>query len=182
MSTSSTNPGTLFTGTTWSQITDRFLVAMGSTYKTAGGTGGASTVTLASGNLPGHTHSFSATSGNQSAGHTHSIPEQTVTSSSTTHTHTVTTKTTSYGSGSQSSWRCLSWPGTNADWTQTVTTNNGSADGGHTHSVTTPAATSGGISANHTHSVSGTTGSTGSGTAFSIIPPYYAVYMWRRTA
>ena len=34
----------------------------------------------------------------------------------------------------------------------------------------------------HTHDVSGTTGSTGSGTAFNTISPYIAVYMWNRTA
>ena len=180
MSTSSTNPGTLFTGTTWSQISDRFLVGMGSTYKTAGGTGGASSVTLATGNLPSHSHSVSITTGNQSAGHTHSIPALSGTAASAgSHNHLVTSKTTSYGSGSQSSWRCLSWTGTNADWTQNVYSGD---SGAHTHSVTTTASTSGGISANHTHSVSGNTGSQGSGTAFSIIPPYYAVYMWRRTA
>ena len=37
----------------------------------------------------------------------------------------------------------------------------------------------------HTHSVtvnSGTTGSSGSGSSFSILPPYIAVYVWKRTA
>lgn len=34
----------------------------------------------------------------------------------------------------------------------------------------------------HTHTVTGNTGSTGTGSAFSILPPYTAVYMWRRTA
>lgn len=34
----------------------------------------------------------------------------------------------------------------------------------------------------HTHDVTGSTGSAGSGTAFSILPPYLAVYMWQRTA
>ena len=180
MSTSSTNPKDLFTGTTWTQITDRFLVGMGTTYKTAGGTGGASTVTLATGNLPSHNHSVSLTSGNQSAGHTHSIPELSGTAAdSGWHDHLVTSKTTSYGSGSQSAWRCLSWTGTNADWNQDVYSG---GSGTHSHNVTTTASTTGGISANHTHTVSGNTGNQGSGTAFSIIPPYYAVYMWRRTA
>ena len=187
MSTSSTNPKDLFTGTTWTQITDRFLVAMGSTYTTAGGTGGASSVTLATGNLPSHRHSVSITSGIQSAGHTHSTPAHSGTITGGTHTHVVTTKTTSYGSGSQTSWRCLSWTGTNADWTQSVTTpnkdHNGNVyDGSHSHSFSIAGGTTGGISADHTHSVSGNTGYQGSGTAFSIIPPYYAVYMWRRTA
>lgn len=180
MSTSSTNPKDLFTGTTWTQITDRFLVGMGSTYTTAGGTGGASSVTLATGNLPSHRHSVSITSGNQSANHTHSIPALSGTAASAgSHNHLVTSKTTSYGSGSQSGWRCLSWTGTNADWTQNVYSGD---NGAHTHDVTTTASTSGSNSVNHTHSVSGNTGYLGSGTAFSIIPPYYAVYMWRRTA
>ena len=142
ISTSSTNPGTLFGGT-WEQIKDRFLLACGSTYSN-GSTGG-------SASLQSHTHSIPALSG---------------TAASSTHSHVVTTKTTSYGSGSQTSWRCLSWPGTSADYTQTVYTNNGTADGSHTHSVTTNASTS---------------GTSGSGSAGNM-PPYLAVYIWKRTA
>ena len=142
MSTNSTNPKDIFGGT-WEQIKDRFLLACGSTYSN-GSTGGSASL----------------------AAHTHSIPSLSGTANSSTHTHVVTTKTTSYGSGSQSSWRCLSWPGTNADWSQTVHTNNGSADGSHTHSVTTNASTS---------------GSTGSGNSGNM-PPYLAVYVWKRTA
>jgi hypothetical protein len=47
--TDSTNPGTLFGRGTWVAITDKFIVSRGSTYTA---TGGAATVTLASGNLP----------------------------------------------------------------------------------------------------------------------------------
>ena len=46
--------------------------------------------------------------------------------------------------------------------------------GTHTHTVTV--ATSGA----HTHTV--TVGNTGGGSAMSLLPPYVAVYMWRRTA
>jgi hypothetical protein len=46
--------------------------------------------------------------------------------------------------------------------------------GGHTHTVTV--ATNGA----HTHTV--TVGNTGGGSAMSLLPPYVAVYMWRRTA
>lgn len=35
-------------------------------------------------------------------------------------------------------------------------------------------------SGSHTHSVSGTTNATGSGTSFSIMPPYISVNMWKR--
>ena len=49
-----------------------------------------------------------------------------------------------------------------------------SSAGAHTHSVAIAAAGA------HTHAI--TIGRTGSGAAFSILPPYIAVYMWRRTA
>lgn len=49
-----------------------------------------------------------------------------------------------------------------------------SSAGAHTHSVAIAAAGA------HTHAI--TISKTGSGAAFSILPPYIAVYMWRRTA
>ena len=48
------------------------------------------------------------------------------------------------------------------------------AAGAHVHSAAIAAAGA------HTHAI--TIGKTGSGAAFSILPPYIAVYMWRRTA
>lgn len=62
----STNPGTLFGGT-WTQITDKFILAAGSMY-TVGSTGGAATVTLTANQMPSHTHSGSADS---NGSHTH---------------------------------------------------------------------------------------------------------------
>jgi len=142
MSVNSTSPSTLFGGT-WTQLKDRFLLGAGDTYSN-GSTGGSATL----------------------QSHTHSIPALSGTAASSKHSHIVTTKTTSYGQGSQSSWRCLSWPGTSADYTQTVYTNNGTTDGAHTHNVTT---------------VANTSGSTGDGTGGNM-PPYLTVYMWKRTA
>ena len=51
------NPAVTFGGGTWKQITDKFVLAAGSTYK-AESTGGAATVTLSVNNLPSHTHSY----------------------------------------------------------------------------------------------------------------------------
>lgn len=194
ISVNSVNPTELFGGT-WEQIKDTFLLACSDTHNN-GETGGATEMTLTSSHLPSHTHSFSATSGNQSANHTHdlnshthSIPALSGTAAESSHTHLVTSKTTTYGSGVQDAWRCLSWLGSNADYYQNVWTNNGSPDGSHGHSVTTNASTTGAStgstgsnSGDHTHEVSGITESTGSGSSFSILPPYLAVHMWKRTA
>lgn len=54
MSVTSTSPATLFGGS-WERIQDRFLLAAGSSYS-AGGTGGAATVTLTTSQIPAHTH------------------------------------------------------------------------------------------------------------------------------
>lgn len=93
-----------------------------------------------------------------------------------------------------------SWTGvTSSDGvhSHTITVNNGGAHshtassattGAHTHLVSGTAASAG----THTHTVTINTngahthmisiGNAGSGTAFSTISPYLAVYMWRRTA
>ena len=54
-----TDPGTLFPGTTWTQIKDKFVYAAGS--KNVNATGGAETVTLKVENLPSHNHTFTGT-------------------------------------------------------------------------------------------------------------------------
>ena len=52
------------------------------------------------------------------------------------HSHTATTKTTSYAAGSQPSWRCMSFEGTSADYSQTIYT--GSTGGGQAHNNMPP--------------------------------------------
>lgn len=54
MSVVNTSPATLFGGT-WVQLKDRFLVGVGDSYSN-GATGGASTVTLSTNQIPAHTH------------------------------------------------------------------------------------------------------------------------------
>ena len=70
--------------------------------------------------------------------------------------------------GNHSHGFSTSWAGEHAHWLSI------SSAGAHTHSVAIAAAGA------HTHAI--TIGRTGSGAAFSILPPYIAVYMWRRTA
>lgn len=55
MSVNDTNPKTIFAGTEWVQIKDRFLLACGDTYQ-LGATGGDASVTLSVANLPKHNH------------------------------------------------------------------------------------------------------------------------------
>ena len=134
ISTNSTSPATLFGGT-WTQISNRFLYC---TTSGATNTGGASSVSYTpAGTVEGHTLTTSE------------IPS---------HSHVATTKTTSYGSGSQSSWRCMSFASTNADWNQTVYTGEAGGGGSHSHGFTGTAAT------------------------ISTMPPYMKVYAWYRTA
>ena len=79
-SANSTSPATLFGGT-WSQITDTFILAAGSTY-IAGNTGGAASYSLTENNIPSHTHSF--TPSGTVASHNHSF---TPAGSVSEHTH-----------------------------------------------------------------------------------------------
>ena len=106
-------------------LTDRFIVGAGGAYS-PGATGGSSSVTLSTANLPSHNHSFSATTSNVNLSHNHgyqsanhptgSGPEQnqsggpedrtTFNVNKTTgnalgnHNHTVSGTTGSIGSGS----------------------------------------------------------------------------------
>lgn len=171
-------------------LRDRFLVGAGSTYA-VGATGGAATTTLSEANLPSHTHSISAsgTTSNQSNGHTHTF-SGTTSGQSQTHNHAITISDPGHthvvpvynvganSSGAAQGNAALVQIGSPAINTQSSITNitasagNASQDHTHTYSGTTSD-----ISANHTHTVTvtGTSGSTGSGTSFSNLPPYYAL-------
>ena len=196
---SNVNPNTALPGLTWTYLnngvgrTIRIAAANGSDVAT---TGGSDSVTLAVGNLPSHTHSFSATtssfdygtkSTNSTGGHTHTVSG--TTSAAGNHAHhlgllLVNGGDAQYGytTVSNSKTRTLDWldrkdnkfPNTNTTGnhkhTWSGTTSN---TGAHTHSV--------GIGA-HTHTVSGNTGGTGSGSAFSVTNQFYKLMAWVRTA
>lgn len=94
--------------------------------------------------------------------HGHSIPSLSgSTSENGNHNHVLNITPSNTVSSGSSYRRPLSY-GTNDNPDYSTNTT-----GNHTHSITTNASN---------------TGYTGSGTAFSIMPPYYEVYMWRRTA
>ena len=146
-------------------LTDRFVVGAGSAYG-VGATGGSSSVTLSTANLPSHNHSFSG-----STSHSHTINNHTHSfsgSGSNTHSHGVPKGR----GGSQASISHHvadtaveqtqgTFSTTNATISISVsgTTGNPSDRGTNSQSV----------------SISGTTGSEGSGTAHENRPPYYAL-------
>ena len=67
-----------------------------------------------------------------------------------------------------------SWTGSTSTDGSHIHTYSTTQAGEHAHSLSIASAGA------HTHAI--TIGKTGSGAAFSILPPYIAVYMWRRTA
>jgi hypothetical protein len=196
---SNVNPNTALPGLTWTYLnngvgrTVRIAAANGSDVAT---TGGSDSVTLAVGNLPSHTHSFSATTSsfdygtkgtNSTGGHTHSVSG--TTSAAGNHAHHLGLLLVNGGDAlygyttvGNSLPRTLDWldrrdnkfPNTNTTGNHTHTwsgTTSGAGD--HSHSV--------GIGA-HTHTVSGNTGGTGSGSAFSVTNQFYKLMAWVRTA
>lgn len=67
ITTNSTNPSSVYLGTTWQKIEGKFLLGSNSSYQ-LNNNGGNSTVRLSVDNLPSHTHSAST------ASHSHSQP------------------------------------------------------------------------------------------------------------
>ena len=176
ISTVATNPATTFGFGTWAEFgAGKVLVgqdAGDASFDTLGETGGSKDAIVVS-----HTHTFSATTGTQSANHTHSG----TTSSAGAASGTIYTATGDFGniqnadgvftrSGYLPS-RSQGAAGTGSYANVSMSIPN------HTHTVTT-----GTESTNHTHSVSGTTASSGSSGTNANLQPYVVVKMWKRTA
>lgn len=125
-------------------LRNRFIVGAGSTYS-VGATGGSNTVTLATSNIPSHTHS-----------HSFSVNLSGLTCSSAgEHTHTIRT-----GDGSVSSARPNSAGGASTSRPGSINTESA---GSHTHTISGSGSLSGSIS------------NTGGGQAHENRPPYYAL-------
>lgn len=185
---SNVDPNTALPGLTWTYLnngvgrTIRIAAANGSDVAT---TGGSDSVKLAVGNLPSHTHSFSATTSsfdygtkgtNSTGGHTHSGSGSTSTNGE--HTHYIEAWNGTGAGGNKTSAYAVSFRNggheTYASGNHSHTFSFGTSGAGdHAHSV--------GIGA-HSHTVSGNTGGTGSGSAFSVTNQFYKLMAWVRTA
>ena len=171
--TSNTDPGTLFGVGDWCPITDKFLMASGTTYT---GCGGCDTVTLAVCHLPNHCHCGSVGS------HNHCIVTNNNccgTSATCTvcvdctgeHQHWIADCQGPAGLNYSSTWVANGLEGTHLSGPRCT-----DCAGLHQHSVTgrtrctAPSFTGGSLC------------STDKGCSFSIIPPYCAVYTWYRNA
>ena len=143
---------THYGGSSWVLLSDTFLIGAGNTYN-VNATGGATSVTLTESNLPAHTHTY--TYRNSSTGSTTLTTNQIP-----SHSHKI--------------------------WDQTAEKAARGSDYGlvANNSITYSSGSTGG-SGSHSHSIGSSTqntGSKGSGTSFSILPTYTAVYIWKRTS
>ncbi|ENT9381613.1 hypothetical protein ACFGON_000213 [Escherichia coli] len=190
---SNVNPNTALPGLTWTYLnngvgrTIRIAAANGSDVAT---TGGSDSVTLSVGNLPSHTHSFSATTSSFDYGtktssttgnHNHNRGTMEITGSFGYFRSDASSFYTASGAfylGSQAGSK--GYTGNNftngipvnfnasRNWSGVTNTT-----GNHSHTV--------GIGA-HSHTVSGNTDGTGSGSAFSVTNQFYKLMAWVRTA
>ncbi len=195
---SSANPATTWPGTTWKKLEGRFLYGTSGS-EAVGGTGGATEVALSTANLPAHNHSVS-TSISSGGNHSHSTNAHS--HSTVSHSHTVyphyhhifssngTSAGTSHNLGSAS---YVAAQALTSDWSENYAMRQGanmasvgmsSANDGSNTGSAAPYTNTSAVTVNsggdHSHSASSSCSNTGSGNAFSILPPYIKVHVWER--
>ncbi len=159
-------------GGTWEKIEDRFLLAASSSY-TVDSTGGSANAVVVS-----HTHELAGTNAKavDVSGHTHGLAGSGAKAVDVGgHTHTEYAGINEASSGLFTSITgTRSYPNTHIIGGAGKTSSNG----GHGHTLTGNTTSAGG----HGHSLTGSTKSTGESGTGKNMPPYLAVYMYKRTA
>lgn len=179
MSANNVDPTVLFGGT-WQAIQGRFLLGADTSY-TAGSEGGEASHTLTSAEMPAHNHTFTGTEGttSENGAHTHTRGTMEITGNFHVDPDNAWCRVSAVESGANA----FTFSGSTARATggasgSTSVTHNAyfnasrtwsgetSEEGAHTHTLTP----------------SGTISSVGGGSAHNNMPPYLAVYIWKRTA
>lgn len=151
LTTGNENPSTIFSGTTWKKIENRFLLASGT--KSAGVTGGSETQKISMG-IP-------------LVPHTHSVPGAGVSADALTNPNNPTYPAYNANPSASSNTSRFSFG--------SVTLGKGGQYAGWTGDIISELSTSQGTN------LSGTgIGSTATSGAFSIMPPYFVVNVWKR--
>jgi hypothetical protein len=156
MSVNSASPQT-FLGGTWERIQDKFILSAGSSYQ-AGSSGGSASIDLS------HSHTVNA--------HNHSLPANTGSHTLTvdeipSHQHWVYNYN---ANGADTDYYPVNFNATKKGYSGNVLTNSVGGGAGHTHTI---GGNTGDKSPNTDSKLSSTQ---------SILPPYLAVYVWKRTA
>lgn len=154
-----TNPATLFGGT-WTQIKDKFILAAGDSYA-QGATGGASTVTLTTAQMPMHTHGAST---DTAGAHSHTRGSMEITGGMAWSNLTSLQGAfyqgkykPSYGAATvHDDWKGIDFAASRS-WSGATSYN-----GSHSHPVTV--------------------NNSGNGESHENMPPYVTYYCWERTA
>lgn len=162
ISTTSTNPGTIFGGTWVQWGSGRVPVGINTSdtsFNTTEKTGGSQSRTITIKDVPAHTHTIPALSGTAaSAGsHSHRLKRASAGETDFTTLGEFTNRTTGKEPLQQT-----------GNYTWDVISPTTTSAGAHTHTVSTTAST---------------TGSTGSSISinFNVLQPYITCYMWKRT-
>ena len=157
-------------------------------------TGGESSITLSTSQIPSHTHTFSGSQVNSdynNVGHYHIIPSLSGSATGGAITNGITGGSHSHGVGYSSDAasgsgrpRLAGTDKTNTAYDVIVSSTHTHNLPSHTHSVTTNASNTGWQTANHVHAVTaaGTNTNTGGGESHSNLQPYITCYIFKRTA
>ena len=195
ISTSNIDPSNLFNGTKWEIYGENRMLMGVDKSNQSEKTGGSSTVTLTSSNLPSHSHSVTASGtvtstfsngvAQANGSHFHGIPSLSgTTNTAGSHTHTILNNYFNITAGSVTAgeYFAVLQAGRRSDLIE--------SSGAHSHTVTTNASNTS-SNGQHSHVVTGDvvskftgkntdTSKVGENHSFSVQNPYITVYMWKR--